>query len=82
MTWYYISQHHFQIQYRQKFSCCGETAKWHETALDWQPEDLQKAKILGKMVKAKNTAKYIQKLLQTCNSWAETGPVASTEELR
>ena len=34
-------------------------------------KDLQKAKTLEKMVKAKNTAMYTQKLLQMCKScWA------------
>ena len=43
---------------------------------------LQKAKILEKMMKAKNTAKYTQKMLQTCKSLGGRGPVTSIEELQ
>ena len=43
-------------------------------------KDLQKAKILKKMVKAKTTAKYTQKLLKTCKSWG--GPLTNREMLK
>ena len=44
-----------------------------------EQKELKKAKILEKLEKAKNVAKYTQKLLQICKSWR--GPVTSVEEL-